>query len=205
MRQLRQQRLKRGLYVSNTAEVNFGAAADLFSTKIDLYDGCVLGVERLIREVSAEHHQHIAIHHCEVAGRKAEQPGHADVEWIVILDEFFPAIGVQDWRLEFAGELDQLRVSSRATGTPENSDLFRPIQKVREYVEFLFGGANRWRRFMVVHPGVIDDSLFHGDVTGYSDNRNTALRYRGLHRDFKHPRHLINVRHQFTVMAALCE
>jgi hypothetical protein len=179
--------------ISNKAEVNFGAAADLFSPKVDLHCGRVLGVERLVREVSAEHHQHIAIHHCEVAGRKSQQSGHADVERIVILDEFFPAIGVQDWRLQLAGELDQLRMSARTTGATKNRDLFRSIQEVREDFQFLFGGANRWRWFVIVHPWVIDDGLFHGDVSGYGDNRNTALGNRGLHRDFEHSRHLLNV------------
>jgi len=55
--------------------------------------------------------------------------------------------------------------------------------------------ANRWRWFMVVHPRVIDDGLFHGDVSGYGDNRNTALGNRGLHRDFEHSWHLLNIRH----------
>ena len=106
LRQLRQQRSKRALYVPNEAEVHLAAAADLFSAKVDLYDGYVLGIKRLIGKIRSQQYQYIAIHHREVAGRESEQARHPDVERIVVLDKFLATQGVHDRRLELAGKLD---------------------------------------------------------------------------------------------------
>ena len=97
--QLRQQGPERGLCVTDKAEVNLGAAAELFTAKIDLHDRCVLGKELLIREVRANHQQQIAVHHRVIAGRESEQTCHAHIERIVVLDELLPAHRMHDGSL----------------------------------------------------------------------------------------------------------
>src|SRR5712691_7050035 len=106
---------QRGLRISHVPEVQFGTAAELFATNVDLYDGRVLGEELLIWKVRSNHQQHLAIHHRVVAGRESQEASHADIKWVVVLDELFAAHRVYDRCLQLACKLHQLVVSSRAT------------------------------------------------------------------------------------------
>jgi hypothetical protein len=75
----------------------------LFPTKVDLYDGRVLGKELLVWKVRADHQQDFTIHYGDVAGRESEKPGHADVERIVILDELLAAQSMHNGSLQLTG------------------------------------------------------------------------------------------------------
>ena len=99
MLQLGQQGSKGGLRIPHEAEINIAAASQLFAAEINLDDRRVFGKELLVRKVRAEHQQHFAVHHGVIAGRKSEQPGHAHVERVVILDELFPAHRMHDGSL----------------------------------------------------------------------------------------------------------
>ena len=57
--------------------------------------------------------------HREIAGRKADQSGHADIEGIVPFDMLLAAHRVDDRRLEFRGERDELVVRPGAAGAAE--------------------------------------------------------------------------------------
>ena len=65
---------------------------NLLAAHVHLHDFRILRIELLIREIGAEHQQGIAVHHRVIAGRKAQQPRHADVVRVVVLDEFLPRI-----------------------------------------------------------------------------------------------------------------
>src|ERR1700752_1947129 len=110
--QLRQKRSECSLRVPNKPEVNLRAASKLFPAKIDLHDGRVLRKELLIREVRSNHQQRFAIHHRVIAGRESEQPRHAHVKGVVVLDEPLSAHGLNDGSVYLARQLDQLSVSS---------------------------------------------------------------------------------------------
>ncbi len=129
--QLRQESLECDFGVADQSVVELGATAELFSANVDLDNGRALGKKLLIREIGADHEQSVAVHHREVTGGKSEQAGHADIKRIVVLDEFLAAQGMDDWRVQLAGERNQLSVSSGATCARENRDLFRIVKNFR--------------------------------------------------------------------------
>ena len=49
------------------------------------------------------------------------------------------------------------------------------------------------------------DGIAQRDISGQGNDRHPAPRERGLHGNLQHPRHLLGLRNQFTVMAALRE
>ena len=83
---------------------------------VDLHDACVLWIELPVGKVGPQHQQRIAFLHRGVAGREADQPGHADIVWIVVFDMLLAAQGVNDRRLQLAGKRQKLRVRAGATG-----------------------------------------------------------------------------------------
>ena len=78
-----------------------------------------LRIELPIREVGAEHQQDVAVAHRVVAGREADQPGHADVVGVVPFDMLLAAHGVHHRRLEAFAERQQLVV--RAVRSPSRT------------------------------------------------------------------------------------
>src|SRR3954467_7796541 len=88
--QQRQQLSYRRADIADNAEIDRGTAADLLRPNIDLSDahGAALRVELAVRKIGPKHQHDIAIEHRVVAGRKADQPGHADIERVVPLDMF---------------------------------------------------------------------------------------------------------------------
>ena len=108
----RQQRLERRADVADDAEIDGGAAADVLRPDIDLRDAdaCSLRIELPIGEIGAEHQQDVAVAHGVVAGREADQPGHADVVGIVPLDMLLAAQRVHHRRLEAFAQRQKLVV-----------------------------------------------------------------------------------------------
>src|SRR6266446_1938074 len=102
------------------------------SANVNLDNGCVLRKELLIREICADHQQSVAVHHREVTGGKSEQPCHADIKWIVVLNEFLAAQSVDDWRVQLAPKRNQLGMGSGTTRASENGDLFRFVKHFRQ-------------------------------------------------------------------------
>ena len=77
-RQQRQQRLDRVLDRADQAELDRRAAAERSPARCRPGRSVhVVGIELLVGEVGAEHQQRVAVLHRPVAGREAEQPGHA--------------------------------------------------------------------------------------------------------------------------------
>ena len=96
-------------------------------------------------------------------------------------------------------------MSSRTTGTAEDGYSLGAIQKVGEYVEFVFGRADGRLNLGKMHSASFVDGRpqYHIARNGY--NSNTAPRDCGLHRDLQHAGHLLRLRDQFTIMTALTE
>ena len=192
--------------ISHKAEVNLAATPDLFTAKINLHDGGFFGKELLVRKVRANHQQHIAVHHCVIAGRESEQSCHAHVEGVIVLDELFSAHRMYDGSLQLAGEHDQLVVRSGATRAAKDGYSPRPVQKVREDVDFV-----RQRDTpMAVDPekcirGASLDGISQGHISWQRNHCNATARDCSLHRDFKNAGHLLRLRDQLAVMAALRE
>ena len=97
--ELRKQHLQRRLRVTYQPEIKFRATSELLPAQIDLRDLRLFWIKLLIGKIGADHEQHFAIHHRVVTGGKSEQTSHADVERIVVLDEFLAAQCVDDRRV----------------------------------------------------------------------------------------------------------
>src|SRR6266403_3659420 len=126
--QLWQESLKSHLGIADQSVVELCAAAQLFSSNVDLNNRSVFRKELLIREIRADHQQSVAVHHRKVTGGKSEQASHADIKWIVVLDEFLAAQRMDDWRVQLAGDRDQLGMGFGTTRARENRDLLRIIK-----------------------------------------------------------------------------
>src|SRR5215470_11972927 len=118
-RELGQQGVEGTLRIADETEVDLGPPAELLTPHIDLDDRRLLGKELLVWKIRADHQEEIAGHHGVVAGREAEETGHAHVEWVVVLDELLPPQRVHDGRVHSARERDQLRVRA---GAPRASE-----------------------------------------------------------------------------------
>src|SRR6185369_3697411 len=94
-----QERKERSFRVAYKTEINAGSASKLLTANVDLHNRRIRRIELPIRKVSPDHQQHIAAHHCVIAGGESEQPCHTDIKRVVILDELFPTHGMHDGSL----------------------------------------------------------------------------------------------------------
>ena len=193
------------LRISHQAEVDFCAPAQLFATDIDLNDCCVVGKELLVWKVRSNHQQHVAVHHCVIPGGEPEHAGHAHIERVVILDELLPAHRMHNRGVQLACESDQLRMRSGTARSPEDRCLLRVVQYLCQHREFLIGGTHTGLRRRKVQTRPLFDGIAKGHVARQGNDGNTAPRQRGLHGNLEHAGHLLGLRNQFTIVAALRE
>ena len=163
------------------------------------------GKELLIGKVRSDHQQQVAVHHGVIAGGKSQQAGHPHVERVVVLDELLSAHRMHNRGFQFARKLDQLRMRPRAARSAKNRDLLRPVENLRQTRDFVIGGTNGWSRRRKMQARLLLDGVAQGDVSRDGDHRNATPRKCGLHRNLQNARHLLGLRNQFAVMAALRE
>ena len=120
----RQQRRERRAHVADHAEIDRRAAADVLRPDIDLRDADAAPsrIELPIGEIGPEHQQDVAVEHRVIAGREADQPGHADVVGVVPLDMLLAAQRVHHRRLEALAERQQLVVRALASRAAQDRD-----------------------------------------------------------------------------------
>src|SRR5690349_12191962 len=92
-----------------------------------------------------------------------------------------------------------------ATCAAQNSDLVRPVQEVRKQVEFFPRRTNGWCGFLKVQTRTVCDGMLKRDIAGNGNDSNTTFGNCGLHGNLEYARHLLRLRYQFAVMAALRE
>src|SRR5262249_12323638 len=128
-----QQGAERRFYVTNHADIDRGAASDLLGPYIDLgnADAASLRIELAIRKVGPEHEQDIAIEHPIVAGREADQPGHADIVGVVPLDIFLAAQSMHHRRFEALAECQKLVMRAGTARATQNRDAAVAVQQRR--------------------------------------------------------------------------
>src|SRR6266478_4363179 len=200
--QLWKQGSQSGLRVSEEAKVQLASASEVLAANVDLHDSRVFGIEIPVRKVRAEHQQDFAIHHGVIAGRESEQSCHAHIKGVVVLNEFFAAIGMHDGSLELAGNLHQLRMGSGATRAAEDGDLFRSIQKFGKEVEFFIRWTNAGLLFVKTYTRPLD-GIFQGYVPGQHNDGNSTLRDCRLNGGLQDARHLFGIGDQLAIMTAL--
>ena len=124
-----EQRGDRVLDRPDQRDVHWDPAADVLAADVDLDHPRVLGIERPIGEVGAEHQQRVAMLHRAVPGREPQQAGHPDVVGVVVLDELLASQRVDDRRLERPGERDDLVVRAPAAGAGQDRDPLRGVER----------------------------------------------------------------------------
>src|ERR1700688_187565 len=112
---------------------------------------------------------------------------------------------MHDWGFQRARECDHLLMSSGATGSGKNRGFLRVVQNSCQLRDFVVGRTHRrlWFRKVQTRPSF--DGFSEPDVTGQSYDGNAAPRDRGLYRNLQHAGHLLGLRSQFAVVAALRE
>jgi hypothetical protein len=147
----------------------------VLAAQIHLDDRRVVGQELPVREVGAEHQQRVAPQHRPIAGREAEQPGHADVERVVVLDELLAPQSMDDRRLELFRQRDELRVRPLRAGAGQDRHPAAPVDHGRRLgdpgvVRPDHGAAGTdHRRFAGV------DRAGREDLARYDDHGDAAL------------------------------
>ena len=142
LRQLGQHGLQRQLHIAKKPQLQAAAVAQRFGSQVDLRDVAVLRVELPIGEVGAEHQQRVAVFHRQVTRGKADQPGHADVIRVVVLDMLLAAQRMHDGCVQAFGQGEDFGVGIDATGAAQQGDFFAVIQKRRQLIDIAVAGAN---------------------------------------------------------------
>src|SRR6202049_3031619 len=112
---------------------------------------------------------------------------------------------MHDRRFQRARECDQLLVSSGATGSGKNRCFLRVVQNSCQLRDFVIGRTHCRFWYCKVQTRPSFDGFSEPDVTGQGYDRNAAPRDRGLYGNLKHAGHLLGLRNQFAVVAALRE
>ena len=115
----------------------------------------------------------------------------------------FPAHGVHDRGLEFGRQFDQFRVSPGTTRPAQDRDLLRLVEHPGQPRDLFIGRTHGWRRRRKMQPRLLFNRIAQGDVSRDRDHCNPTPRERGLHRNLQHAGHLLGLRNQFAIVAAL--
>ena len=141
--QQRQQGGERCLYVTDHAEIDRGAASNVLRPDIDLGNATrrSLRIELPIGKVGPEHQQDITVEHRVIAGREADQPGHADIVRVVPFDIFFAAQRMHHRRLEALAQCQKLIMRTLASRAAQHRDAAVAIQQCGEPLEIAVSQA----------------------------------------------------------------
>ena len=107
---------------------------------INLKDSRLLRIEGAIREIGAEHQDGVAGHQGVIAGREADQTGHAHVEGVVPFDVLLAAQGVDDRRFQPIGQFDQGVMMTGAAAACQNGDGLAFVQQGGQAIHLVLGG-----------------------------------------------------------------
>src|SRR6202035_3296568 len=112
---------------------------------------------------------------------------------------------MHDRGFQYARECDQLVVSSGATGSGKNRCFLRVVQNSCQLRDFVVGRTHNRLCFCKVQTRPSFDGISEPDVTRHGYDGNTTSRDRGLDGNLQHAGHLLGLRNQFAVVAALRE
>ncbi len=193
------------LHPADQSDVDRGAATELLAADVDLHDLRLLRIELPVREVGAEHQQRVGLLHGAVPRRETEQPRHADVVRVVLLDVLLAAQRVHDRCLQRLGERDHLVVRPRDTGSGEDRDLLRAVEHIGGRPQLALTRQHVADRLADRSGGPTRRGLLEEHVTGDHHDGHAALFHRGTEGELQHPRKLRRIADQLAVHAALPE
>ena len=164
--------------------------------------------EGVVGEVGAQQQHQVGLVHRLVAGAVAEQPAHAHVERVVVLDPLLAAQGVPDRAASTLGQRHDLVVRVRGTPAPQKSITFSArVERRGELVDLGRRGARRRRRG---HGSVVLAGLVRGRLRGRrrrgATRTDTPPRPTAVWIAIRsQPRHLLRHADHLAVVAALGE
>ena len=174
---------------------------------IDLRDLRVRRQELLVGKISPEHQQDVAGMHRGIAGREADEAGHADVVGIVELDMLLAAERMHDRALERLGKLHQAVMRAGTAAAAEQRDALGAVEEFGQRLQFAFGRPHDGRRRQ--QPGIGRDAALRRrpqrDVAGDDDDGDAAPPDGRANGVFQHVRQLRRIGNQFAIMAAFPE
>ena len=150
--------------------------------EVDLDDPGVVGVELTPGEVGTKHQQGVAIEDRAIPGLAADQPGHADVEGVVVFHRVLGARGMRDRRSEALRYRYDLVMGLATSGAGIDRDLTAAGEDGRDRIELFLA----WHRSGIAHMDAVSDVFVHMgscDVDRDDQHRNALLRDRRLTRD----------------------
>ena len=172
---------------------------------VDLDDPGVRRIKVAIGEVGAQHDQGVAVHHGVIAGREADQAGHAHVEGIVPFDVLLAAQGVNHRRLKRLGQGQHLIMGAGAAAARQDGDLLGPVQQFGGPGHIGDGGGDA----RLAGRGPVGRGAFRrrgqSHIAGQDDHRYPALADGGVQGARQDARHLGRIGHQFAEVAAFAE
>src|ERR1700731_3726236 len=123
--------------VSYYAKIDWRAAADLLGPYIHLrnFDSRPLRIELAVRKIGAQHHENVAIEHRVVARGKADQPGHADVKWVVPLHMLLASKRVHDGRFQAIGQRENFTPPPLTSRAAKNGHSAIAVEEPREPID----------------------------------------------------------------------
>src|SRR6202035_169301 len=204
-----QKRVDGRAYVADHREIDRCSPSDDFRPEIDLGDPDprTARIELPIGESGPEHEQDVAICHRVVAGRKADQTGHADVVRIVPLDVLLALQRVNDRSLETLGESYDLHMSSLTARAAQHRHAALSVQQCGPSIQRFIcrrHGGSRWQKIRRVRISSRSGWL-QRDVAGDDDHRNAAIGDSLTDRELQRALHLIGTGHKLAIVTALLE
>ena len=142
---------------------------------VDLNDLRLVRIELRPREIRSEQQQHVAVENGVIAGGLADDPGHADVVRIVVLDEVLAARRMGHGRLQARRRGDHFVMRALATGAGIDRDRFALVEDGRNLIEVRVTRTQQRARHMhgiwkfVVRGGI-------GDVGRHDEHGDAASR-----------------------------
>ena len=145
--------------------------------------------------------------HGVIAGREANQAGHADIVRVAPLDVILAAHGVNDRRLHRFRELHELGMRAGAAAAAKQRDALGQVEKSSELIERLVRRRNHWisRRQSRQLRRRRRNGGFQRHISGNDQDADAALQNRPAHRDLEHARHLLGTRHELAIAGAFLE
>lgn len=202
--QPRQQCLQCVLDVADQTKIKLHPSAELITADVHLDDLGLGRIELLVGEVGAEHQQGVAVAHRPIAGGESDQPGHPDVVRVVVFHILLATQRMHDRSRQRLGHLDQLVVGARRAGAGQDGDSPALVEDLGDLVEF--GTARHDRRVARDdgrHP--VRDRLGQRHIARDHQHRDIAVLDRRPDRQLQHPGHLLRLRNQLRIAAAVVE
>jgi len=92
-------------------------------------------IELAIREVGAEHQEHVAIEHGVVTRRETDQPGHADIKRVVPLDMLLASERMHDGSFQAISQCENLIMRALTSRTAQHGHAAIVVEERGETID----------------------------------------------------------------------